>query len=709
VGAVQRLEWGGTGLGPAERLRAATVTSGYFRVFGVTPAAGRLFDPTDEEPGAPPVVVISDARATRSLGSADAAVGRAVTLDGVSHTIIGVLPPGMDEIGGVRASAWPALRLTPPTRRGPFFMRGVGLLKPGVTFEQATRELSEISERIYPVWASSFSDRIARITPVELHRAIIGTSDRQLGVFAAAVALVLLVAMVNVATLALVRASARGQELAVRRALGATRSRLTRLLVTEHVVLASVAALAGIGFAAAGLQFVATIAPTLPRIAEIGLDGYTVAFAFGCAAFTAIVMSISPIASLFARETASLRTDERRIGTSRRTNVIRGALVTAEFALALPLLLGAGLLLHSFARLQRVDPGFDPDGIMSVNVALPSGRYPDYPDMMRFWRRVVSAFDGVPGFAAVGLSSAMPPDDAGEENNFDLIDKPVADGASEPTAPWAGVTPGYFEALGVPLLEGRHFTLGDTANVPGVILVSRSWADRYYPNESPVGKTLVAGGCRTCPPTTVIGVVGDVKYLGLAGNGDAVYQSIDQTGPRYLNLFVRSRLAPAATFDVVRERIAAIDPELVLAETTLSTRLDAALGDPRRLTMVLSSFAGAAAALAALGIFGLMSYVVRQRRREIGVRIALGAEPASVTWMIVTRGMRYALIGTAVGFGIALAEARWLEPLLFQVETTDPLTLVAGAMVLLAAGVLACWIPGRRAARVAPTEAIGGE
>jgi predicted permease len=644
------------------------------------------------------------------MGEVARAVGRPITIDGVSHTVIGVLPPGVDDLAAIRASAWTALVMATPTRRGPFGIRGFARLREGVTLEAAAADLAGISERIFPLWSTGNRDSTAKYVPIPLREAIVGTANRQIGLFAAAVVLVLLVAVANVATLLLVRSSARVQELSVRIALGAGRSRLGRLVASEGVVLTLLAGLTGLGIAWSGVRLVTAIAPTLPRIGEVTLGFRGMGMVLVLALVSGILVNISPVAAaLSGRGTGSLRADARRAGTSRRTNALRGALVVGVFALALPLLLGAGLLLNSFLRLQRVDPGFNPEGAISVRLTLPPARYPDDAAIQKFWRQVLARVEELPVFSAVGLMSDLPPDTQGQTNNFDLVDKPVPAGTAEYIAPWSGASPGYFRVLGIPLLEGRLFTEADSASAPPVVLVSRTWATKYFAGESALGKRLISGGCDTCARTTVIGVVGDVKYSGMAGDGDGVYSPFTQFTPNTMHLVARSRVGPGEAFAALRRELGAIDPELPVTEAVLSQRVHASLADPRRWTTVLGAFAGAALALAALGIFGLMSYTVRQRRREIGVRLALGAEPAMVTRMIVGRGMRYALIGTTIGFAVSVVEARWLRSLLYDVQASDPVTLTGSALVLLLAALCACWVPGWRAARIRPVEAMQAE
>jgi len=713
--------WGSatlTGLGPPAAIPVVRVTSGFFRALQTPAAAGRLIEPGDDPVSAPPVVVVSDAFASHHLGGNTTAVGRTVTLDGRPHTVIGVLPPGVAELAGMPAVAWPVLQPATPTRRGPFGLRGIGRLKEGVTLEEAIRDLAGISERIFPLWEAGFKDKVARLRPYPLRDTIVGRATGQLSLFAGAVVLVLLVAIANVATLMLVRAAARQHELSVRATLGASRLRLARLVVTEGLVLTAFASALGLGVAAIGLNLVGLIAPELPRAREIAWNGGTAMVAAALAVTSGLLVSFSPVAAVLGGTMLThAPADTRRSGGGRRTGLVRGVLVAAEFALAVPLLLAAALLGNSFLRLQRVPLGYDVAANFEVRIALPAQRYSDSVAVPAFWRRVLQAALETPGVEAAGLATAAPPDMQGDVNNFNLVAHPVPPGANEPLSPWASASPGYFTALGIPLLEGRMFTVGDSGaappgdprNAPPVAIVSRSWAQHYFPGERAVGQQLIEGGCYECPRTTIVGIVGDVKYQGLDGDGDGVYVPMAQANPREATLFVRTRGAPVGFMQPVLENLRRLDPDLPLRGVPMADQVRSALADPRRWTAVLTAFAAAALALSALGIFGLMSYVVRRQRREIGVRMALGAEPRQVTAMIVARGMRFVGAGMIVGLALTMLEGRWLGALLYGVTPRDPATTALVAALLLGAALLACLLPGIRAARIRPMEAIVAE
>lgn len=707
-GAIQRTEVELSRSGAPRRIRIARAEAGFMNAVGVGPAIGRSLVVADEAQGAPDVAVLANDLAEELFAGSATALGKTLVLDGVPHTVVGVLPPGRRELGGYRAAAWTALKLPAIVRRGPFWLSGIGRLKPGVTIEGVSRDLAPVSARLLTEW-SDFRDSTARFKPTPLHEAITGRANRQVGLFAGAVLLVLLLAITNVTTLALVRASGREGEVGVRVMLGARHSRIARLLITESLVLTLAAGALGILLAAGGVRLAVQQLPDLPRIGDAALNWRAILVTLSASIVAGVVVSLSPLATLVGRSANTLRADSRRTGAGQRTNRIRGVLVAAEFALALPLLVGAGLLLNSFVRLQRVDPGFSTDGLVAVGVTLPRARYPNDTVLTDFWRRSEQRLAERFGSDRAGLASDIPPDNSGNNDNFNLVSRPVPSGQAEPAVPWYYVTPGYFSALGIKLLAGRHFTLADSGNGPPVVMVSESWARRYLPGEEAVGQQLVQGGCYDCPRTTIVGVVADIASLGPAGEREVAYGPTTQAGGRSRNFVVRGGDNPATTLREVREVIRSFDSELPLEEWVIAQRFDDSLADPKRWASVLSAFAGVGLLLSALGVFGLMSYVVRQRRREIGVRLALGARPGEITRFIVARGMRYAAAGSVVGLALTFILSRRMQALLFGVSSTDASTIGGVAMLLLACALFACWIPGRRAARIRPLEAIGSE
>lgn len=713
--AVGAVRWGEAGVsagGEPERVRIGTATSGFFRALGVRPRHGRSIEPADEVVGAPRVALVSQASAVRRLGSDTSAVGRSVNVDGIAHTVIGVLPAGVHELAGVRAEVWPVLQLAHPTRRGPFGMRVIGRLRDEATMAGATRDLATVTDRIFETWDPASRGGTVRLTPVPMRAEVLGNAKTMLALFAGAVGLVLLIAVANVASLMLVRAVGRMREIHLRAVLGASRARLVRLIVTESVLLSLIGAVAGFVLGALGLRALIELGPRLPNLSSAQLDLRAVCFASAVALLAGVIVGAYPVALLLRRQAAgALQGGDRTIGAGRATHGARSVFVVAQFALALPLLAIAGLLLNSFVRMQRVDPGFDPSRLLTIRVSLPAGQYPADSDVARYWSRAIPTLADVPGVVTVGLGSSMPPDDHGSSlNNFDLIDHPVAPGTAQPMSPWPTVNAAYFGALALPLLDGRLFTPADTGASAPVVVVSRSWARRFYPEGNAVGRTLISGGCVECPRTTVIGVVGDARYDGLDGATDAVYSPLSEGAPRDLNIFVRTTTSPLEVGGRLRIALRAVDPSVPLDDmATMDDRLYASIAQPRHWTTLLGSFAAAALVLAAVGIFGMLSYTVSSRRREIGVRVALGARRHAVVGLVVRRGMAHALIGIACGLGAALVGTRWMSASLFGVSATDPVTLAAVSALLLGAAFVACWLPARRAAAIDPLEAMRAE
>ena len=686
----------------------ASVNAGFFAALGTRAAHGRLFDARDGAPDQFSAIVTHDF-AVREFGmDGSAALGKAVTIDDVTHSVVGVLAPGIHDLAGVRADVWATLKLQAPQRRGPFGMGVIARLRDDATLESATRDLASISERIFPLWASSFQDRTARLTPYSLRTALLGNAGQTLSIFGAAVALVLLIAIANVASLTLVRVTSRSREAALRTLLGASAGRVARLLVTESLVLSALGAAAGALLAPLMLRALAEVGPRIPRLGEASVDLRSIGFAIVLAVVTGVLVGLYPALSLRRRDLSSaVRSGDREIGVSRGTHAFRGALVAAQFALALPVLASAALLLNSFVRLQRVDAGFDPRALAYVNVSLPLAKYDAPEKATAFWNRVFARLADEPGIIAAGIGDALPPDQPSDINNFDLVDRPVAPGESQPTAPFAVANAGYFGALGLRVLDGRLFIESDTGSAPPVMIVSQSWMRHYSPDRPAVGRQLRSGGCTTCPPITIVGVVSDVKYQGLNGNGEAMYVPAAQNVSPTFNLFVRSAPGVLDAVDRARNAVRAIDPTLALDDAgILEDRVFASVAPQRHWATLLGGFAGAALALAAIGIFGMLSYLVAARRREIGVRVALGATPTGVVTMIVARGMAYAVPGAVVGLLVSIAVRRRLESVLFDVGGADPATLTMVMVVFLLVALAASLLAARRAARVSPLEAM---
>jgi putative ABC transport system permease protein len=576
-----------------------------------------------------------------------------------------------------------------------------------VSIDAARRDLAAISRRLFPIWASSFRDQSAAMTAFPLRDTILGDAPKRIGLFAAAVLLVWLIALANVATLTLVRASARDQELAIRLAVGASRARVARLLVTDSLLLTAIAGVVGLSLAILIVPFARIVAPELPHIGDASVGGRAVLFAAGAAIVSGILVTVPALVASLGRA-RQLRVDSRRVGRDLRTSRLRAVLVSAEFALALPLVASAFWFVQTIWRLQSIDPGFEAAGAVTLNVQLTGPRYADGKARAAFWQRLEDRARSVPGVTAAGYGASIPPDDPEDINNFDLIDLPARGGA-EPTAPWNVISSGFLEALGVRLVDGRDFTAAEYASGSENALVSASWARHYFPGQSALGRKMVSGGCTTCPLTEVVGVVSDVKYQGLDGSSDAVYQVSNPASAQGLRMVVRTSISEDETIRALTNVVHSIDGDVLVEASTFRARLGDALTQPKHWTALVGSFATAAATLAALGLFGLMSYIVRQQRRDIGVRLALGATPQAMTWMVVRSGVRYALAGSCIGIALAIIAGRWLSTSSFGIKSAGGLVIVTIAAVLMAAAALASWWPGYQAARIPALEAMSVE
>ena len=698
-----------TGTGAPEMVAAGFVTTGWFRTWGVFPTEGRDFRPGEDRPGAELTVIVSHAFRERYFGSGDV-LGEGLVLNGNRYAVVGVLPRDLGALGPYRAQVWPVLQLRTPNRRGPFGIRGIAKLRADASLEEAAADMARISERIFPEWASGFSDKEARLTPYLLKEVMIGGVDRPLKLLLGAVAFVLLIAVANVANLLLARGSTRAREFALRTSLGASRHRLARQLLVESMVLAALGGIVGVLIAFAALEALVAIGPQIPRLADVALDRRVLGFAAIATLISGVLFGLAPLVSTLSDLAASMRAAGSRstsAGSGMRT--IRGALVTAEFALALPLLAGAALLFTSLQRLQRVDVGFDSADLLLSSVSLPTSSYPNFRAISQFWDEALTNVRAIPGVVDAAVTSALPPDDPRNTNNFDLVDKPVPEGTPEHIAPWLSVTPTYFETMGIGLVQGRLLDATDVLDAPPVIVVSRSWAARYYPDEEAIGKRVYEGGDRS-QSWTVVGVVDDVKYTGLASDSDdAVYALLAQYPWRAVNLVVRAG-GGSVTMEEVRRQLRRMDPDLALANSqTMQAKLDASIDQPRYWTMLVGAFAVVGIVLVAVGIYGVLSYFVTSQSRDIGIRMALGADTNSVRGMIVRRGMLQAGIGLAVGLGGSLVLIRSLEGMLFDVSPTDPATFLVVSVILLSVALGACYLPAHRATRVDPVQVLADE
>jgi predicted permease len=694
--------------GNSERVPTGFLTAGFVDALGVTVPVGRRLTNDDERPGAPGVALVSERFATQKFGSAANALDRVVNVDGQPQRIVGVLPAGVARLGGVTAEVWPALRRSTPTRRGPFGADVIVRMRPGVTLDAARRDLAAVSARLFDTWRASFQDSTARLTPYPLRETIVGRATGPLTLFSAAVALVLLIAVANVASLSIVRGMRRWRELSMRAVLGASRERLLRLVVTESVVLALLGAILGLVVAWLGLALLQHVASDMPRLGEARIDARAMLLALGVALISGLAIGIVPAARLLTGDRHhEFRDGVRAIGDTKRGDGIRAFFVAAEFALALPIIAAGALLLTSFMRLSRVDPGFDAQGVLVAKVSVPSFAYKADTTRARFWSLVNENVRQIAATEAVAFSTALPPnDDGNNDDNFDLVDSPVPPGGAQPNLTWPGVSRDFFAALGLHLVEGRFFMPNDTG-APPVVVVTRSWAKRFYPGRSAIGREMIRGGCTSCPHTVVVGVVSDAAFDGLGMSREVVFSPFSEGSPTDAYMFVRTRSAAATMRRGLRDAVRAADPSAALGSVTLlDDQIYESIAQPRHWAIILIAFAGSALLLAAVGIFGLLSYTVALRRREIGVRMALGAPAASVIGWLVAGGLRFAFVGSVVGLCLTVVASRWLRASLYGVSALDPATLLAASAGLLLVGALASWLPARQAAHIDPVEAM---
>ncbi len=700
-----------TGGETPEFVRASFVTAGFFDVLGVRPAIGRGFLTGEDRPGGDRVTVVSYGLWQRRYGASPDVIGRQIALDGESYTIVGVLPRDFASPMGGPVDIWPILTVEQPKRRGPFYMAVVARRDSGVSLDQSNQALGAAARVVFERWSSTFSDSKATYVATPIEQVVVGDIGPTLLVLLGAVAFVLLIASVNVANLLLARAASRQSEIAMRAALGATRIRLVRQMVTEGALLATVGGVAGLALAAWGIQVLLALAPEdIPRLDQVRVDMSVLAFAVACTALSTIVLSVFPALHGVRRDLAeSLRVGGKASseGTGRKRT--RSLLVVAEIALALPLLVGAGLMITSFMRLNAVDPGFDTERVLTMRLSLPQLRYPrDGDQVPNFYDDLLARVRSLPGVRSAGITSNLPLDGGWDSNNFNLERHPTPAGESEPVAEYMQVSPDYFQTLGVPLLAGRSLAETDVADGQLVMTISRHAADLHFPGEDPIGQRLKTGGCSECEWTTIVGVVGDVKDHGL-GEDDigAMYVPFRQEPGSAMHLVLRTEVDPTTLVSSVRREVHSIDPDLALSQVgTMDELLSASTGQARYRMTLLGSFAAVALLLAAIGIYGVTAYAVSQRTREIGIRIALGAGRREIVRLVLEQGMGPSLVGIGVGIAASFALTRVVASQLYGVSDTDPTTFVTVVCLLVGVALAACYVPARRALRVDPLVAL---
>ena len=697
-----------------EQLDGQQVSANYFRVLGMTPALGRDFEPPDDVFNGPKVVILSHGLWRRRFGADQTIVGRTVRLNDAGYIVIGVMPSSFENVLSSSAEAWSPLQYnagnigSTDTREWGHHLRLVGRLRAGVTQEQAKSDLASIAktpiaEFPRPRWAALENGFIVDRLQDDLTRAV---KPALLAVFGAVI-LVLLIASVNVTNLVLARGAQRQGEIAMRAALGAAPPRLIRQLITESLLLATVGGALGLLITQAGIRLLVALSPAgLPRVNDIRLDAPVLAFAFALSVLIGVVVGIMP--ALHASR-SDLRqflqlSSQRTAGGHQAT---RRVFVVAEVALALVLLVSAGLLLHSLRRLFAIPPGFDGSGILTMQVQTYAHKYDDDRARHQFFDQALEAVRQVPGVTAAAFTSQLPL--SGDSDTYGAQFEEDSPEAAYPVYRYS-VSPGYFQALHIPLLRGRLLDEHDTTNAPPVMVISETLAKRRFPNLDPVGKRVHVGGLRTSPMFTVVGVVGDVKQMSLGLNDDdAVYTTNRQwhwaDGTR--SLVVRTHGDPANYVTAVKNAIWSMDNEQAIVRVALMDDLLAASAAERHFVLLLfEAFGLVALMLAATGLYGVLSGTVTERTRELGVRSALGASRHSIVTLVLRQGMTLTSLGAVLGLFGAAAATQALAAMLFGISRFDPLTYVGVVLLLAVVSIIACALPAWRAARIDPMVAL---
>ena len=713
-----------TGSGEAERVRVGMVSAGFFEMLGVNPTRGRLFTADEDRKGIAPVALISTGLWQRKFGSAPDIVGKRITMNGDSYTVIGVIPASFHlestnfsndkdvfvPIGGDTDPLFHERDVHPGTR-------AIGRLKPGLTLAAAQADMDQIANNLALQYPDA--DKGAGISLVPLKKDIVGDVQPFLWVLLGAVGFVLLIACVNVANLQLARATTRSREFAIRAALGASQSRVIRQLLTESVLLGLAGGALGLLLAAWGTQAALKVLPeTLPRAQDVGVDGRVLIFTLVASLVAGVLFGLAPALKI-SRPNLQEALKESGRGASGARHRAQGVFVVIEMAMALVLLIGAGLMIRSLLDLWNVNPGFNPNGVLTFAVSLAPSLGANAATSRNAIREMDEKLKSIPSVESVSSTGGALPMNGDNELPFWLGGQPKpADQSQMKQSLFYMAEPDYLSAMGIPLHRGRFFTQDDNENSPPVIVIDESFAREYFPNEDPIGKRINISIIGTEPE--VVGVVGHVKHWGLDVDGDAKHPILAQaylpfmqipdqfwSGPPQSEVVVRTKGSPAGMVPAIRDAIEKMNGENVMYETKPLEQIVADSLAARRFSMILLGvFAALALLLSSIGIYGVISYVVGQRTHEIGIRMALGAQRSHVLRLMLGEGMKMALLGVAIGIAAALGLAQLMTKMLFGVSAADPITFCAVALVLASIALTACYIPARRAMRVDPMVAL---
>jgi len=699
-----------TGEGAAERIIVRNVTDRFFATLAAAPLLGRTFVEGEDKPGAPKPLVLSHAFWQRHFQGDSRALGRSVLLDGVSHTIVGVMPasfafPERDLDG------WRVLTMQPPRRRGPFYTWGIARLKADTTPDRARANLAVIADglkRRYPgpnLWSFSI---------VPLQEQMVGDVRRMLYLLFGAVGFLLLIATANVANLLLARAGSRAREIAVRAAIGAGRTRIIAQLVTESVVLGVVGGLAGLLLASWGTRALLAIAPEgIPRLAEVRLNRTVCAFAVGVASLCGVLFGLAPALRAAGLPLVEALKEGGRSGAGVSQRRTQRALVVFEIALALMLSVGAGLMIRSMAALTSVSPGFVPTELVTFRLKLPERRYDTPQKITAMYDALRARLESDPAIRSVGSSTSLPPDVNSMTDSFIAEGQQIPPNQAPPVAPLVFVDEHYFTTIGVPLVAGRFFDDRDVPGAPPVAIVNETLARRYFPGGRAVGRRLKEGGAErpNNPWMEIVGVVGDIKYSGLDAPPEPAFYLADRQQPLTSRfVIVRTAADPRSALTSITSAVSALDRDVPVARLeTIDQLMNESVAAPRFRTTLVALFAIVGLVLAGVGIYGVMAYTVSERARELGVRVALGATTGDVMRMVLGEAFALAAAGVVLGVAGAAATTRLMAALLFGVAPTDPATFVSIAGTLMAVALAGSYVPARRATRVDPMTTLRAE
>jgi putative ABC transport system permease protein len=681
-------------------------------MLGAQPQLGRDFLPEEDQPGRDKVVILSNGLWQRRFGGDPKILDQTITLSGQGYTVIGVMPATF-RFGGPELALWTPMAFTPQQAQshGGHWLSVIGRLKPGATENQARTEMVAIAGRLAAQYPDANTGWGVKLMPLLDY--MVKDIKPSLIVLLCAVAFVLLIACANVANLLLARAAGRQKEIAIRTALGAGRARIIRQLLTESALLATLGGAAGLALAKWGMDLLLKLAPQdLPRMSDVALDGRALAFTAAVTLLTGLIFGLVP-ALQSSRPNLNETMNETGRGSTegRRRQLVRGALVALEVASALVLLVGSGLLIKSFWRLQQVDPGFNPDNTLTLSVSLPRSKYPEEPQQVAFFQQLLEKVRALPGVQAAGATNPLPM--AGDTVLGFVVQgrPPLPPGAGQSTN-YYSVSADYFKAMGIRLLRGRLISERDTKEAPHVAVINETMAKKIFPDEDPIGKRITFDDREANPDWyEIVGVVGDVKQYGLdQATPMQTYEPYTQQTYPFMTLVARASGDPTTLTAAIRNAVLELDKEQPIANVrTLDRILSASTAQQRFSALLLGVFAAVAMSLAAVGIYGVLSYAVTQRTPEIGIRMALGAARGDVLRLVVGAGMRLALLGVAVGLVVAFGLTRLMSALLFGVSPTDPMIFGLIPLLIVIVALLACWVPARRATKVDPMIALRAE